>query len=102
MEETEITSNNNIDSDENSKPTVEAKATENETHKLSYLNPSNIRTYLEKKVLQILKCGLEELLKEANNFEKRKESGEENVPEIQPLYFLARYLMQNSESDSRN
>ena len=62
----------------------------------------DVRVYLEEKVFPILTNGLEELLKAVEDREKKlKEVGEEeDIPEIQPLYFLARYLMRNAPKNS--
>ena len=55
----------------------------------------DIRVYLEDKVFPILTNGLEELLRAVEERDKKAKE-EEDVPEIQPLFFLARYLMKNS------
>jgi hypothetical protein len=57
----------------------------------------DVRTYLEEKVFPILTSGLEELLRAVEQREKKlHDSEEEDIPEIQPLFFLARYLMRNA------
>jgi hypothetical protein len=57
----------------------------------------DVREYLEEKVFPILTRGLEELLRAVEDRERKlKESEEEDIPEVQPLLFLARYLMRNS------
>ena len=55
----------------------------------------DVRVYLEEKVFPILTNGLEELLRAVEERENKAKE-EEDVPEIQPLFFLARYLMKNS------
>ena len=55
----------------------------------------DVRVYLEEKVFPILTSGLEELLMAVEE-NKKKAKEEEDVPEIQPLFFLARYLMKHS------
>ena len=55
----------------------------------------DIRVYLEEKVFPILTNGLEELLRAVEEREKKVKE-EEDVPEISPLFFLARYLMKHS------
>jgi hypothetical protein len=62
----------------------------------------DVRVYLEEKVFPILTSGLEELLRAVEDREKKlKESEEEDIPEVQPLLFLARYLMRNGLPNSR-
>jgi hypothetical protein len=66
----------------------------------------DVRTYLEEKVFPILTSGLEELLRAVEQREKQlRDSEEEDIPEVQPLLFLARYLMRNApqigESDTQ-
>jgi hypothetical protein len=57
----------------------------------------DVRTYLEEKVFPILTRGLEELLRAVEQREKKlRDSEEEDIPEVQPLFFLARYLMRNA------
>jgi hypothetical protein len=53
-------------------------------------------------VFPILTSGLEELLKAVEDREKKlKESEEEDIPEVQPLLFLARYLMRSGAPNSQ-
>ena len=58
----------------------------------------DVRVYLEEKVFPVLTSGLEELLKAVDEREKKIHEEEEDVPEIQPLLFLARYLMSHSRT----
>lgn len=55
----------------------------------------DVRVYLEEKVFPILTSGLEELLTAVEEREKKIQEGEE-IPEIHPLFFLARYLMKHA------
>jgi hypothetical protein len=61
----------------------------------------DVRVYLEEKVFPILTRVREELLRAVEDREKKaKESEEEEIPDIQPLLFLARYLMRNAPQES--
>jgi hypothetical protein len=61
----------------------------------------DVRIYLEEKIFPILTSGLEELLRAVEEREKDlKDSEEEDIPEVQPLLFLARYLMRNAPQTS--
>lgn len=65
----------------------------------------DVRAYLEEKVFPVLTNGLEELLKavdERNKKLEEEEEEEEKIPEINPLFFLARYLMRNAPHSSSN
>ena len=59
----------------------------------------DVRIYLEEKVFPILTNGLEELLIAIE--ENKKHAEEENAPEFNPLYFLARYLMKHAPQNSQ-
>lgn len=59
----------------------------------------DVRVYLEEKVFPILTTGLEELLIAVEERDRLLEE-EEDVPEIHPLFFLARYLMKNAPTKS--
>lgn len=63
----------------------------------------DVRAYLEEKVFPVLTNGLEELLKAVDERNKKlneEEEEEEPIPEIHPLFFLARYLMKNAPHSS--
>jgi hypothetical protein len=61
----------------------------------------DVRVYLEEKVFPVLTRGLEELLRAVEDREKKlRETEEEEVPEVQPLLFLARYLMRHAPQNS--
>lgn len=62
----------------------------------------DVRSYLEEKVFPILTTGLEELLKAVDDREKKLQEEDENIPEIRPLLFLARYLMRNAPQHSES
>ncbi|KAK8886311.1 hypothetical protein M9Y10_041773 [Tritrichomonas musculus] len=63
----------------------------------------DVRAYLEEKVFPILTNGLEELLKAVDDRNKKlNEEEEEEIPEINPLFFLARYLMRNAPQHSES
>jgi hypothetical protein len=57
------------------------------------------KAYLQSKVFPIVTCAFEALLNEIDFRRKRVEEGEE-LPEIQPLLFLAQYLMRNNSNNS--
>lgn len=61
-------------------------------------NPE-IKPYLQKKVFPIVTDAFEALLNEIEFRKKRVEAGEE-LPEIQPLLFLAQYLMRHNPIDT--
>ena len=54
-----------------------------------------LKPYLQKKVFPTLQKAFEALLEEIEFYKKRKDTGED-LPEIQPLLFLAQYLMRNN------
>ncbi|EAY09353.1 hypothetical protein TVAG_417750 [Trichomonas vaginalis G3] len=61
----------------------------------------DVRVYLEEKVFPILTTGLDELLTAVEEREKKIKDGEE-VPEINPSFFLARYLMRCAQQKSHS
>ena len=71
----------------------------------------DVRIYLEEKVFPILTDGLEELLKAVDERNKKmnkeptkngeEEEEEEGIPEIQPLLFLAKYLMRHAPQQTK-
>ena len=61
-------------------------------------NP-NLKPYLTEKVFPILTDALEALLKEIEFRQKRVEGGE-MIQEIQPLLFLAQYLMRHNPAEA--
>ena len=52
----------------------------------------NIKAYLSDKVFPVLTDGLEALLKAIDDRKKNSES----LPEIEPILFLAQYLIRNN------
>lgn len=73
---------------------IENDPVPNEQEKDKAAKP-DVRVYLEEKVFPILTSGLEELLNAVDEREKKIQE-EEDIPEIHPLFFLARYLMKNA------
>jgi hypothetical protein len=59
----------------------------------------DVKAYLQSRVFPIVTSSFEALLNEIDFRRKRVEEGEE-LPEIQPLLFLAQYLMRNNTKSS--
>jgi hypothetical protein len=60
-------------------------------------NPE-VKSYLDAQVFPVVRDGFESLLKELDFRERRAGEGEE-LPPIQPLLFMAQYLMRNNPND---
>lgn len=60
-----------------------------------------LKPYFQEKVYPILTNAFEALLNEIE-FRRLRAEGGENLPEIQPILFLAQYLMRNNPNEVVN
>lgn len=64
-----------------------------------YRQKPELKDYLHKKLFPVVADAFEALLKEIDFRRVRVEEGED-LPEIQPLLFLAQYLMRNHPTEA--